>query len=149
MFSTWFNYVINNVGDDIPDPKKDIDRIITLHSQHDRLGRFTKGYPLLIQQTDDNSNGFHWTIILDDDLNDYCIKIDDSNQYHKISDELKGFIKSFPIYLDSDFGNDTDKNKFMILQYEMMCKAFWEEFLDIYRQAVIDELRKRGHILTL
>lgn len=149
MFSTRFNYVFNNVGDDIPDPKKDIDRITKLHSPNDSLGRFTKGYPLLIQLTDDNSKDFHWTIILDQDLDDYGIKIDDSNQYHKISDDIKDFMKSFPIYLDHEFGNDTDKGNFMILQYEMMCKEFWKEFVNIYREAVIDALRERGQILNI
>lgn len=144
MLSTWFNYLFDNT--DMPDPKKDIDRIITLYS-HDRLGKFIRGYPLLIQLQDDNFEKFHWTIILEDDLDNYEIKIDDSNEYHKMSDEIKDYIKFFPIYLDYDFCNNTDKSKFMILQYEKMCKEFWDKFFNIYKEAVIDELRERGLLI--
>lgn len=146
MFSTWFNYIFNNAGDDMPDPKKDIEKISKQYSNH--ITSFTKAYPLLIQ--DNLSKDFCWTIVLSNELDDYDIKIDDSEYYHKISDEIKDFIKRFPIYLDHEFGNlDSRKGKFMVLQYEMMCKEFWDEFVNIYREAIINALKEKGYVIDV
>jgi len=152
MLSKWFNHVFDNLQDEMPDPKKDIERISTLHSWYKHLGEFTKAYPLLIQgeearysfdtcYTDENRKNFHWTVVMDYALDNYGIKLDDSDDYYKIPDTLKDLMKCFPIYLDHDFGNNsTEKGQFLLLQCEMLCRDFWNELTNL--KIIVDKARE-------
>lgn len=144
----------------MPDPTEDIVRISDLHSWYKHLEDFTKAYPLLIQGeepaysfrpefTDENQKNFHWVIVMDYNIDEYCINIsgdnignehehndididnskdnsEDNNMYEYIPDDVKQFMMKYPIYLDADFSSqNNDKSRFLRHICKKMCEEFW------------------------
>lgn len=128
---------------DMPECKKDIIRISELHSWYKHLGKFEKAYPLLMQGeeprypfdlqfTDENQNNFHWTIIMDYNIDEYIIKVCDTEKLQPIPQTIKNFMKRFPIYLDYDFNScDNDKSNFLRWCCEQMCTEYWENLVEL------------------
>lgn len=131
---------------EMPDPTQNILRISDLHSWYKHLGNFTKAYPLLAQGeeprygfdprfTDENRKNFHWRIVMTDNIDRYPIKISDDAKYQLIPDDIKEFMKKYPIYLNSGFSSqDTENAKFLRLMCKNMCEEFWNGLVEYQNQ---------------
>ena len=129
----------------IPNPKKDIFRFSDLHSWYKHLSDFDKAYPLLLQgeeprysfdtsYTDLEQNNFHWRIILESNLNTYNVKINEKSDYQPIPEDIKQFMKKFPIYLDNDFCQSKEaKPTFLRHICKKMCEEFWNESQEFHK----------------
>jgi hypothetical protein len=121
----------------MPPTEQDILRISDLHSWYKHLSKFQKAYPLLIQGeeprysfspcfTDPNQKNFHWTVIMDYNIDNYYITVD--GKEIEISDDIKKFMKKFPIYLNNHFcSSDDPLSQFLLQICNKMCHEFWDE----------------------
>lgn len=142
-------FVLQN-NQTMPDPIQDIIRISDLHSWYERLGDFTKAYPLLVQGEepaysfspdfiDENKKNFHWTIVMDYGLPSYGAKITEDDGYYVIPDDMQKFMKKYPIYLDHDFcSNDNDKSNFLRHMCKKMCEEFWNGLVEYQKNNFIN-----------
>lgn len=138
----YIDFVIEN-NMSMPEWKNDIERFSDLHSWYKHLGKFDIVYPLLRcgeeprnsfdpSFTDLNQNNFHWTLVLDYNIDNYAIKINDTDDYVDIPDDLKKFMKQFPIYLNNDFGpQENEINHFFRVMIGEMCERYWNELISI------------------
>jgi len=132
----YIEFVLKN-NNKMPKSEEDVLRISGLHSWYKHLSSFQKAYPLLIkgeeprlsfdpQFSDENQENFHWTIIMDYNIDNYNIKIND--EYVEIPNKVKEFMKKFPIYLNNEFSPcDKPLPKFLLKICNEMCKEFWNE----------------------
>lgn len=127
----------------MPDCEQDIIRLSSLHSWYKHLGDFTIAYPLLMcgeeprysfdpRFTDEDQNNFHWTLVMDYDIDNYRIQISNANKFITIPNCIKNFMKQFPIYLNGHFSIQSDAiNDFFRTTSKNMCAKYWDELLDL------------------
>lgn len=127
----------------MPNPEEDVFRFADLHSWYKHLHDFDKAYPLLLQgeehrydfdpqYTDKNKKNFHWRIVLACNLDKYGVKISDNSEYVLIPEDIKQFMKKFPIYLDNDFcQSNNPKARFLRHICVKMCEEFWNELQEL------------------
>lgn len=133
----YVNFVLEH-NKTMPKSENDVLRIAGLHSWYKHLSGFEKAYPLLMygeeprnsfdpQFTDENESNFHWTIIMESNIDGYNIKI--KNDYVEIPKQVKEYMKKFPIYLNNHFSSCDDRplEKFLLRMCNEMCKEFWNE----------------------
>ena len=132
------NFVLSQ-NEKMPDPEADILRIASLHSWYKHLYSGVKGYPLLIrgeepryswnpQFTDPDQSNFHWTIVMDYSIDNYHVNFGStSSSYVPIPDEVKEFMRKFPINLDQNFSNDDvfPESVEQCANCVSACKEFW------------------------
>lgn len=140
MLKKYADYVLSN-NKEMPNPISDAERFSDLHSWYKHLGEFTIAYPILLKGeeirysfdpdlTDDNQNKFHWRFVLEDNLNSYKMELGDNN-YINIPEEIKDFMKKYPIYLDKEFNNSSEIGKYQIKTCNYVAEMFWNELIKI------------------
>ena len=131
-----YKKIIKENNTDIPDPKPDVLRIKDLHSWYKHLRGGVIAYPLLARGeeprygfdkrlTDPNQDNFHWRIVMGYNLDSYCIKLNDSSEdYFRVPDEIKDYMKKFPISLDGNFSS-TERGFEQVDLCVKQCINFW------------------------
>ncbi len=135
---------------EIPDPESDIERFSGLHSWYKRLpAEGVKAFPILLRgeeprysfnpsYSDPDQSNFHWTLVFEncidyaklyvygtpDLTSDYEEFIPDSESL--IPDELKTFMRRFPIHLSNEFSECSDEKSMTQRNNAVaMCHEFW------------------------
>lgn len=83
-------------------------------------------YPLLLRgdECGEDSENFHWRIILEYNLSDYPY-IETLPEKSRINLEVIDSVKKFPIYLSRDYGDSSEVGEFHITTCVEVCKRFW------------------------